>query len=114
MQTALTPEWRGKDDWYWLRCLCALVRVNMGMAMHLCMPVCAHNLVQTSARNYVRRRAYMCAYARMHMYGCMHMRLEKRDFNIRNAIFIIGKRKTIRNVIFTIETKKDYQKRDFV
>ena len=76
----------------------------MGMAMHLCMPVCAHNWVQTSARNYVRRRAYMCAYARMHMYGCMHMRLEKRDL-------YDWKKKDYQKRDFYNRKKKDYQKR---
>ena len=79
----------------------------MGMAMHLCMPVCAHNWVQTSARNYVRRRAYMCANARMHLYGCMHMRLEKRDL-------YDWKMKDDQKRDFYNRKKKDYQKRDFI
>ena len=87
----------------------------MGMAMHLCMPVCAHNWMQAPARNDVCRRACMCAYAHMHMYGCMHMRLEKRDLydwkkkDDKNVIFIIGKKEYDKNAIFIIG-KRNYQK----
>ena len=67
----------------------------------------------------------------MHLYGCMHMRLENRDLydwknanliigkrksrkTIRNAIFIIGKRKTIRNVIFIIRKRKTIRNAMFI
>ena len=48
----------------------------------------------------------MCANARMHLYGCMHMRLEKHDFYYR-------KKKDNQKRDFYIRKKKDYQKRDF-